>query len=93
VRERRLLVDLDERGEVVAWSATGYDTLGIVTWCHVCPVAPPEDSDLLETVANLAGMEPDVQLSIPLSWERWQGDKLAPEGETPIPARSEHRGY
>jgi hypothetical protein len=32
-------------------------------------------------------MEPDVQLALPVSWERWLDDRLSPEGETPMPAR------
>jgi|RhiMetStandDraft_4_1073278.scaffolds.fasta_scaffold82728_2 hypothetical protein len=87
MRERRIILDLDESGDVIAWSATGFLADGSTAWSHVCPFAPPEDSDVIETASNLARMEPDVQLALPVSWERWLDDRLSPEGETPMPAR------
>jgi len=91
VLERRIVLDLDERGDVISWSVTNFDATGHQVFCHVCPVAPEGDSDAFEVLNNLRGMEPDIQLALPVSWERWLNDALKPEGETPMSARNDRQ--
>lgn len=88
MRQRRIILDTDEHGNVLGWSATIYNRDGQRVLCQVCPVCPPEMSTPYELLNDLLGFEPDIQLMLPLGDFGPQDDELEAAYETSIPARN-----
>lgn len=88
-RERRIQIDLDERGDVHAWSVTIFNAAGETTYIQVQPRCGADVGTAHEVLGNLAGFEPPVQMNLPMAWERWLDDALSSEDEPPMPTRND----
>lgn len=89
MRERRIQLDLDEQGDVVAWSVTIFNASGETAYIQVKPFCPPEEGDAHEVLGDLAGFQPDLQQELPLAFSTWPKVSAPAADGTPMSARSD----